>query len=178
MNILKKKTYSKYVLAVGLCIAVLLFLPGFFRSRTFAFDALYDSDLNEHSVIWSDTSEEYLYPVEHPEIHCGFNGYSGHNGIDISDKYYDDAVYSVAPGIVQSVGYHESTGYFVIIKHRNIISCYACLGEVFVKEGNIVSVDAIGTVDRSIHTKGHVHLVLYDLEGNYIKNAEELLHQR
>ena len=84
-----------------------------------------------------------------------------HNGIDFGAPA-GTKVFSTAPGVVRAVGYSDTFGNYVIVRHLpQVESYYAHLSKVSVKKGDVVllrSVRSIGTVGSTGRATGpHLH---------------------
>lgn len=83
-----------------------------------------------------------------------------HKGLDFSTWRTGDPVISTANGQVVTVGYDDSFGLYIIIKHKHgIYTRYAHLGTARVRKGDIVAQrQTIGTIGNTGITTGpHLH---------------------
>lgn len=83
---------------------------------------------------------KFMWPTEPGHISCGWYGYSGHRGVDLSAKV-GTPIYAADGGVVQAV-YKKSYGYgyHIIISHGNGYSTlYAHLSKIKVSVGDKVA---------------------------------------
>lgn len=111
-------------------------------------------------------SGNFRWPVNNPNITCGWYCYSGHTAIDIQDRYNRyGPVYAADRGVVEQRSYHPISGYFMVINHQNGYRTYyghfARPGffppGVRVEKGEIIG--QIGMTGRA--TGPHVHFMVY-----------------
>ena len=111
-----------------------------------------------------------INPVKNPNVHISMafgpnmhplNGnWYIHKGIDFSTWRSGDPVLATASGQVVTVGYDNSFGNFIIIKHNHgIYTRYAHLNSFRVKKGQLVDQgEVIGTIGNTgISTGPHLH---------------------
>lgn len=87
-----------------------------------------------------------------------------HRGIDFSTYRSGDGVVATANGQVAAVGFDNSFGNYVIIKHKHgIYTRYAHLGTIRVQKGDQVSQrDVIGTIGNTgLSTGPHLHYEIH-----------------
>lgn len=95
-------------------------------------------------------------------MHPVYKQFRPHNGIDIACEVGTDFI-SVSDGLVVDVGYSESQGNFVVIKHSSSVqTLYAHAQSTSVSAGEAVTKgQVIGTVgDTGLVTGAHLHLEL------------------
>lgn len=83
---------------------------------------------------------KFMWPTEPGHISCGWYGYSGHRGVDLSAKV-GTPIYAADGGVVQAV-YKKNYGYgyHIIISHGNGYSTlYAHLSKIKVSVGDKVA---------------------------------------
>lgn len=80
-----------------------------------------------------------------------------HHGIDIVTS--DSIVYAAGSGVVSKIGYDRRSGLYLKIQHELVSTLYAHLNDLFVVEGDTITVlDSIGIVGNSGRsTAPHLH---------------------
>ncbi len=107
----------------------------------------------------------FRYPVDNPNMTCGWGCYPGHRGSDFQNMYnrYGD-VYAADRGTVTVSSYHWINGYYMMIDHGNgYVSYYGHMNSMpFFQEGDVVNKgEIIGQIGQTGVAKGpHVHFFL------------------
>ena len=165
MNILNCKKHNKCISII--CILVIcLICVILFTSKSNSIKYI-EISKNELSI----TS-----PIKEGIIICDVEGYEGHTGIDIKDKYWESTeVYPCADGIIDEIG-NDSDGDYIVIKHDNeYTSSYHGLVDVNVQLNQAVTSNfAIAKVKISEVNK-HLHFEIQNEKHEYVKNIIELL---
>ena len=111
----------------------------------------------------SGTKSGFMWPtnIGGAYVSCGFRGYKGHTGMDITGTGYGSNIYASAAGQVVKVKWGNSGyGYHVIINHGDgIQTLYAHLSNIYVKQGQYVNQgDIIGAMGSTGNSTGtHLH---------------------
>ncbi len=96
-------------------------------------------------------------------------GYIGHQGVDI-DAPAGTPVLAADDGTVIFADWEGDYGYCVKIQHDDMITVYAHLSEITVKQGDFVSagqpVAAVGSTGRSTHEHLHFELIINGTKAN------------
>lgn len=111
-------------------------------------------------------SGTFRWPVNNPNVTCGWYCYSGHRAIDIQNRYDRySLIYAADRGVVTRRSYSSIGGYFVIIDHNNGYKTYyghmAAPG--YFPEGVAVEKgEAIGRIGMTGRTTGpHTHFQVW-----------------
>jgi murein DD-endopeptidase MepM/ murein hydrolase activator NlpD len=150
----------KKILGTNLAIMI---LASSFMPVTANFDSEPDLSIITQETTPLTTERGIRYPVEEVLITQTYKLY--HPGIDL-DGVTGDAIYPIMTGIVEDVSYSRfAYGNAAIINHGNgIISLYAHLSKIEVKEGQEVTMDTklgeMGATGRSFGD--HLHLEVRD----------------
>ena len=142
----------------------------------------------------NSTSEYFEYPTEYTDISSSygyrdiFDSTSFHNGIDFLAPQ-DSKVFACASGIVVNLGFSNSFGNYIVIKHsNNYYSLYGHLSETFIMNiGDYVNAkEHIANVGPKYLSNGilnglttgpHLHFTIYNEDGNTI-NPKDLLENK
>lgn len=123
----------------------------------------------------SGTSHGFIWPTIGGKVSCGFMGYKGHTGMDISGCGYGSNIYAAAAGTVVTVKWNaKGYGYHVIINHGDgIQTLYAHCSNLYVKVGQYVNqgdiIAAMGSTGNSTGT--HLHFEVR-VNGQYVNPAK------
>lgn len=94
-----------------------------------------------------------------------------HNGIDLAARF--EAVYSMMPGVVETVNSDKRSGLFIIIRTETYTVSYCHLAHVFVTKGDHVDAGNLiaqsGNTGRS--TGPHLHITMRH-DGRYMDPAK------
>ncbi len=110
-------------------------------------------------------SGNFRWPVDNPSITCRFGCYSGHNGLDMQNRYnlYGN-VYAADRGVVYQTGYDGLSGNYIIINHNNgLMTKYNHLSRpAFFGAGVVVEKgEIIGKIGMTGYATGpHVHFMI------------------
>lgn len=133
------------------------------------------------SVIYSvgnaaGTSKGFIWPTNKAGayVSCGFRGYKGHTGMDITGTGYGSNIYASAAGTVVKVKWgNTGYGYHIIINHGDgIQTLYAHCSNLYVKQGQYVNQgDIIGAMGSTGNSTGtHLHFEIR-INGQYVNPA-------
>lgn len=107
----------------------------------------------------------------------GSRGEEHHDGIDLATSE-NNLVYAASEGIVESVGFDNSAGNYVIVKHLNgLYTNYFHLNSQTVRAGQSVNLGTVlGTVGSTGNSTGpHLHFgISYQAWGNYLSPSSLL----
>ena len=137
------------------------------------------SERPSRSITKEELKIELHSPVNNGELTCDFGGYQGHAGIDLIDTSKENGpVYAIAGGVVRQTFYDSESGNGIVMDHQNgYYSFYAHLKSMTCQAGDYIDAGKqIGIIGNTGNTDGHhLHLALFDKDGNYISNLSELL---
>ncbi len=106
----------------------------------------------------------FIRPISGGYTSCGFKGYAGHTGVDLTlHGAYGKPVYASAGGRVIAASYSGSYGNLIKIQHSNgYITYYAHLSAINVKTGEtVVQGQQIGKIGSTGNSTGpHLHFEL------------------
>lgn len=118
-------------------------------------------------------------PVDNIQVVCGYSCYYGHNTVDFIDRFNKNGdVFALYDGTVESVGYDNVNGNYIYLLHKNgYRSFYNHLEKIYVKVGDSITNEPIGKIGNTgnVTAGNHVGVALFDEDGKYIENLEELL---
>ncbi len=123
----------------------------------------------------SGTSHGFVWPTIGGKVSCGFMGYKGHTGMDISGCGYGSNIYAAASGTVVTVKWStKGYGYHVIINHGDgIQTLYGHCSNLYVKVGQYVNqgdiIAAMGSTGNSTGT--HLHFEIR-VNGQYVNPSK------
>ncbi len=111
-------------------------------------------------------SGTFRWPVNNPNVTCGWYCYSGHRAIDIQNRYDRySLIYAADRGVVTRRSYSSIGGYFVIIDHNNGYKTYYghMASPGYFPEGVAVEKgEAIGRIGMTGRTTGpHTHFQVW-----------------
>lgn len=111
-------------------------------------------------------SGNFRWPIDNPNVTCGWYCYRGHTAIDIQNRYNRfGPIYASDRGVIERQSYNGVSGYYVIINHQNGYRTYYGHMQrpspfpvgVTVEKGEI-----IGHIGMTGFTTGpHVHFMVY-----------------
>ena len=113
---------------------------------------------------------KFRWPCDNPRITCTVGCYAGHRAVDIVNIYqrYGN-VYAADRGTVETTGYNQISGYYVIINHNNgLRSYYGHMNKPsFVEEGtNVDRGEVIGQIGQTgVATGPHIHFYIVKNDG-------------
>jgi len=136
------------------------------------------------------TQEKYIYPTVKTfrisskfgkRIHPVTGERKFHNGVDIACPVGTILKNTIGQGRCTKVGYDELNGHFLRIQHDNgLLTSYAHLNKVIIKEGNTVSPGEVFalTGNTGLGTGAHLHFRVRIMQkGQWIDVDPELYFQ-
>ncbi|OOG19652.1 hypothetical protein BWD42_06995 [Sphingobacterium sp. CZ-UAM] len=168
------KTYAYAILAlmfmIKLAVAqqtfpkqISLYLPETLTPKTDSVELPKEQPLSERSAeVWETTAAIPLNSLKITSdfgwrIHPLTGKLSFHSGVDLAASA--QVVYSILPGIVESIGYHTNLGKFIRIDHGFVHSIYGHLSRIIVNNGQQLPagfpIGITGTTGRT--TGEHLH---------------------
>jgi murein DD-endopeptidase len=126
----------------------------------------------------------YMYPTVTPyrisskygmRIHPVTKQKRFHNGVDIACPIGTFLKNTIASGKCVKIGFDDLNGNYLRIEHDNgLLTSYAHLSKVIVKEGNEVSLGEVFalTGNTGLGTGAHVHFRVRKLEGIIYKDTD------
>ena len=123
------------------------------------------------------TSKGFIWPTNKAGayVSCGFMGYKGHTGMDITGTGHGSNIYASAAGtVVKVVNGTRGYGKYIIINHGDgIQTLYAHCSKLYVKQGQYVNqgdvIAAMGSTGNSTGT--HLHFEIR-INGQYVNPAK------